>query len=233
MKIHIEEACEKMDSFEQRYLNEYIPVYDEDADCWCIQTGHGFEKGAFDYIAAEFSGTGLIYRYVENGEENHVHGFEGVLKCIISNPEGIKIEPEYSEYSEMELQFAQGIKQAISFVKTHNRPMTNAELRENRKDAINTVEKNSVLNVDLAYAKWLTTTLKTFMKHNIHNLSVELIFEGKQYTIEDAVNEIISIADEYMSLRYDAPDLETENDLISNFKYAGRLFTEVMPYLWL
>ena len=88
-----------------------------------------------------------------------------------------------------------------------------------------------MLNVDFAYAKWITTILKTYMKHNINDLSVVLTFEGKQYTVEDAVNEIVSIADEYIDLRNATSELETEKDLISNFKYAGRLFTEVMPYL--
>ena len=90
-----------------------------------------------------------------------------------------------------------------------------------------------MFNVDFAYAKWLTTILKTYMKHNVNNLATEFIFEGKQYTIEDAVNEIVSNADEYIILKYDTPDLETERYLISNFKYVGRLFTEVMPHLWL
>lgn len=228
-----ERESKLMDLFEQRHINEYIPVYDENADCWCVQTGHGFEKGDIDYVAAEFSGMGLIYHFVENGKKNHVHGFGAVLERIIANPEGIEIESEHSEYSENELQFAQGVKQAVSFVKTNNRPMTNAELRENGKSAINSVEEIGVLNVDLTYAKWLTTILKTYMKHNVNDPTAKLSFEGKQYTIEDAVNEIVSIADEYISLKHDAPDLKTEGDLLSNFKYAGRLFTEVMPHLWL
>ena len=106
-------------------------------------------------------------------------------------------------------------------------------LREGESEKINSVEEIGVLNIDLAYAKWLTTILKTYMKLNINNLATELIFDGKQYTIEDAVDEIVSITDEYISLRHDTPDMKTERDLLSNLKYAGRLFTEVMPYLWL
>lgn len=74
------------DSLEQRHLGEYIPVYDGETDCWCVQT-------------------------------------------------------EYGEYSETELQFAQSICQAVSFVKMHNRPMTNAELRENRENFINSCRR--------------------------------------------------------------------------------------------
>lgn len=124
------------DNLGQRHLGEYIPVYDAEADCWCVKTGHGFEYGSLDYVAAEFSGSGLIYHFIENGREDHVHTFEAVLERIFANPERIRLKTEYGEYSEIELQFVQSIRQAVSFVKTHNRPMTNAELRENRESAI-------------------------------------------------------------------------------------------------
>lgn len=90
-----------------------------------------------DYVAAEFSGSGLIYHFIENGREDHVHTFEAVLKRIFANPKGIRLKVEYGECSEIELQFAQGIRQAVSLVKMHNRPMTNAELRKNRENVIN------------------------------------------------------------------------------------------------
>lgn len=125
------------DNLEQRHLGEYIPVYDAEAGCWCVQTGHGFECSSLDYVAAEFSGSGLIYHFIENEREDHVHTFEAVLERIFANPKGIRLKVEYGEYSEIELQFAQSIRQAVSFVKMHNRPMTNAELRENRENVIN------------------------------------------------------------------------------------------------
>lgn len=125
------------DSLEQRHLGEYIPVYDAEAGCWCVQTEHGFEYGSLDYVAAEFSGSGLIYHFTENGRKDHVHTFEAVLERILANPEGIEVKNEYGEYSDTELQFAQSVRQAVPFIKTHNRPMTNAELLENRESAIN------------------------------------------------------------------------------------------------
>lgn len=39
----------------------------------------------------------------------------------------------YGEYSEQEVRMIESIKRAAAFVKVHHRPMTNAELRENRK----------------------------------------------------------------------------------------------------
>ena len=99
--------------YELDLTHSRIPVYDEDADCWCVQTDHGFQKGDIDYVAAEFSGMGLLYHFLENGKKDHVHGFGAVLERIISNPEGIEFEAGHSEYSENELQFIQSVKQAV------------------------------------------------------------------------------------------------------------------------
>ena len=121
------------DLLEQRYLGEYIPVYDA-SGIWCVQTGHGFESGTVDYIAAEFSGTGLIYHFKRNGQLDHVHGFDGVLEEALQDPEHVDIVTEYGEYSEQEIKMIKGIKRAAAFVKSHHRPMTNAELRENGSD---------------------------------------------------------------------------------------------------
>lgn len=119
------------DLLEQRYLGEYIPVYDDTSGIWCVQMGHGFESGAVDYIAAEFSGIGLIYHFMRNGQLDHVHGFEGVLEEVMQDPENVDIVTDYSEYSEQEINMVSGIKRAAMFVQSHRRPMTSAELREN------------------------------------------------------------------------------------------------------
>ena len=44
---------------------------------------------------------------------------------------------DYGEYSEQEIQMVKGIKRAVAFVQSHHRPMTSAELRENRAEAEN------------------------------------------------------------------------------------------------
>lgn len=139
-----EYVSETKDKLEQKYLGRYTPVYDEDSDTWCVQTGHGFECGSIDYVAAEFSGAGLIYHFMKNGMEDHVHGFNAVLNQIVANPE-IVIEYKNGEYSGKEAIFAESVKQAVSFVNTHHRPMTNAELRENRRRAAAIVEKNDAI----------------------------------------------------------------------------------------
>ena len=122
------------DLLEQRYLNKYIPVQDDASGIWCVQTGHGFESGEVDCIAAKFSGMGLTYHFMYNGEMDYVHGFAGVLAIVLKDPEHVDIVTDYGEYSEQEIQMIKAIKRAVSFVNSHHRPMTNVELRKNREE---------------------------------------------------------------------------------------------------
>lgn len=128
------------DRLEQRYLGKYLPVYDEESGLWCVQTSHGFERGSIDYIVAEFSGAGLTYHFSENGQTDHVHSFDAILERLVANPDSL-IDYENDEYSRQEAILAESVKRAVSFVKTHHRPMTNAELRENRNLATEIIEK--------------------------------------------------------------------------------------------
>ena len=126
------------DLLERRYLDKYIPVRDDASGIWCVQTGHGFESGEVDCIAAEFSGMGLTYHFMYNGEMDYVHGFAGVLAIVLKDPEHVDIVTDYGEYSEQEIQMIKAIKRAVSFVNSHHRPMTNVELRKNREEMDNT-----------------------------------------------------------------------------------------------
>ena len=127
-----EYVADSMAELEQRYLDEYIPVRDAETGTWCVQSGHGFESGDIGYVTGEFSGTGLIYHFFKNGVEDHVHDFDAVLEAVLEDPEHTEIINEHGEYSEQEIRMVEGIKRAAEFVYAHRRPMTNAELRENR-----------------------------------------------------------------------------------------------------
>ena len=115
----------------QKYLDAYLPVQDPDSGIWCVQTGQGFERGTAGYIAAEFSGTGLIYHFIRHGEMDHVHQFESVLIEVLQDPEYVDIVTDYGEYSAQEIQMLKAIKRAAVFVQSHHRPMTDAELHGN------------------------------------------------------------------------------------------------------
>ncbi len=130
-----EYVAEPMTELEQRYLDEYTPVWDEETDTWCVQTVHGFECGDIGFVAGEFSGAGLIYHFYRNGEKDHEHNFNAVLWAVLRDPEHIEIITDYGEYSEQEIHMVQGVKRAVAFVNSHRRPMTNAELRENRDES--------------------------------------------------------------------------------------------------
>lgn len=128
----IEKMKERL--LEQRYRDAYIPVQDDASGMWCVQTSYGFESGELDYIAAEFSGIGLIYHFMHNGEMDHVHEFESVLVEGLQDPEHVDIVTDYGEYSNQEIQMIKGIKRAAEFVQLHHRPMTNIELRKIREE---------------------------------------------------------------------------------------------------
>ena len=130
-----EYVAESMTELEQRYLDEYIPVRNAETGTWCVQSGHGFESGDIGYVAGEFSGIGLSYHFSKNGVENHVHGFNAVLEAVLEDPEHTEIINDHGECSEQEIRMVEGIKRAAEFVHLHRRPMTNAELRENKNES--------------------------------------------------------------------------------------------------
>ena len=132
------------DTLEQKYLGSYLPVQDAVSDIWCVQTEHGFECGDVAYVAAEFSGTGLIYHFTCNGEIDHVHDFESVLAEVLRDPEQVDIVTDDGEYSEQEIQMVKGIKRAAAFVHSHHRFMTNAELRENSRREVNPLSDDMI-----------------------------------------------------------------------------------------
>ena len=70
---------------------------------------------------------------------DHVHGFDSVLEEVLQDPENVDIVTDYDEYSEQEINMVSGIKRAAMFVQSHRRPMTSAELRENRIEIKNKV----------------------------------------------------------------------------------------------
>ena len=56
------------------------------------------------------------------------------VTCVIYiNDNTIEPDVRSGEYSVNELEVIDGVKRAAAFVRTHGRPMTAAELRENRR----------------------------------------------------------------------------------------------------
>lgn len=121
----------------------YIPIWDEETDTWCVQTEHGFESRDIGYVAGEFSGSGLIYHFYRDGEKNHEHSFNAVLREVLRDSGHIDIITDYGEYSEQKIRMIEGVKRAVRFAHFHRRPMTNAELRENNRYEITSLKSTN------------------------------------------------------------------------------------------
>lgn len=80
-----------------------------DSDIWCVETAHGIESSTdVNYIASEFAGVGLIYRYMYNGVMEHTYSFDGILEEVLKDPENIELITEYGEYSQQQIQMVEG-----------------------------------------------------------------------------------------------------------------------------
>lgn len=82
------------------------------SDQWYVDLGDRIEIGSLEYVASEYCGDGLFYRY-ENGVEEspHAHSFQEVLQEALEHPETFSIRGHEDCYSDQERRILQ------SFVK--------------------------------------------------------------------------------------------------------------------
>lgn len=92
------------------------------------------------------------------------------------------------------------------------------------------------VNMDLIFAEWLYSRLMMLLEQTMDDLTYNTIeFEGKTYTIEQAINYIIDASKEYlyyyeMVWGYVSSDEEETERINVAMKSATRLWAEVMPY---
>ena len=82
-----------------------VPTYSREEDCWYVNAPHGVVYGDISYVVSEFCGDGLFYHYwIGNNprEQDHTHGFEGVLEAVIQYPESFSIQGFENQYSMQE-----------------------------------------------------------------------------------------------------------------------------------
>ena len=92
-------------------------------------------------------------------------------------------------------------------------------------------------------AEWLYSRLMMLKEQTMDDLTFHSIcFEGKQYTIEEAINQILNASYEYlytfevvdtgaMPLEYDDIGWDEHCDTVTHeFKAAIRLWAEIMKY---
>ena len=96
---------------------------------------------------------------------------------------------------------------------------------------------SDTFNMKISFAEWLYCHLVHFEKWNKSDLEIHSIeFEGKNYTIGEAVTLIKEITADYLKLTediHDALDFDEEDRLDDTLQFATRLWSVVMVYLWL
>ncbi len=97
---------------------------------------------------------------------------------------------------------------------------------------------SDVMNLKISFAEWLYSHLKHFAKWNVHALDMHSIeFQGKEYTIDEAIELLITISGDYLKLfeieaNGGTYSDEEEEAADATMKFATCLFAEIAPYLW-
>ena len=100
-----------------------------------------------------------------------------------------------------------------------------------------------IVNMDIIFAEWLYSHLKMYKEQTMDDLTVDSVeHEGNQYTVEQAINKILSITKEYLTFwdihngvcdwtdDYDKAKHYEEN-LLAKMKSTTKLWAEIMPFI--
>lgn len=109
-----------LEIFREKTKDTQLPVEVCD-DTWVVRTDHGVEFGSINYVLSEFAWSGLIYRYIIDGEESHEHSFEAVLYNLVTSPYTFSIPDKFKElYSPQELKYIDDILLKYKEIKQKN-----------------------------------------------------------------------------------------------------------------
>lgn len=90
-----------------------------------------------------------------------------------------------------------------------------------------------IFNMDLSLAEWLYSHMRMYKDNSVHDDTQNaVIFEGKEYTVEEAVDWIIEKTGAFLRHSY---YIDTHFDYITEEEFikAAKLFVEIMRYCWL
>ncbi len=95
-----------------------FPFYDPASETWKVVTEYGEQEGNVMYIASEFVRDGVIYLFhCEPPEKEkyheHAHSFEGVVSCLLEQPEYFSVAGFEEYYSRQELEFLNLLKKKL------------------------------------------------------------------------------------------------------------------------
>lgn len=112
----------------------------------------------------------------------------------------------------------------------------------NRRDVLKAYFQNGVLEVvtvyeqdwmDIEFANCIYMNLRDYKESNIHDLSsFDVEFEGKIYSVQEAIEMIMGIIKEYLRFMNEGCVDNEKIMLYKNFKFAIKLYIEIIPYLW-
>jgi len=91
------------------------PYFDEENDCWAVDTDHGHEEGDLLYVVSEYVRGGLYFpfSYGPDGARDHEHEFELVIQSLLYDPKTFSIEGYEEYYSAQELKLLKAIQDKL------------------------------------------------------------------------------------------------------------------------
>ncbi len=96
-----------------------LPHYDRMKRCWRVDfPDRDSEQGDLLYVAGEFARTGLIFPYDtsrtrDSEYHEHSHGFEGVIRALLDDPNGFTVEGYEEYYSRQERDMLRDIQNQL------------------------------------------------------------------------------------------------------------------------
>ena len=99
--------------------SSYRPHYDRLARTWRVSfPDRPSEEGDLPYVASEFARTGLYFPYNDSssrtrGYHGHDHSFEGVLRALLDDPDGLSIDGYEDYYSAQEREMLDAVQEQL------------------------------------------------------------------------------------------------------------------------
>ena len=96
-----------------------IPHYNEAKGCFEVRTEYGLEQGDIEYIVAEYTHMGCIYRFKSGMEPDerfydHEHTFARVLEAVLKYRTDFSIEGFEYDYSAQERRVIERFKERLA-----------------------------------------------------------------------------------------------------------------------
>lgn len=112
-------AGQRQYAVDEQEVRSDLPHYDRLKRCWTVDfPDRDSEEGDLLYVASEFARTGLIFPYNTSRSQGseyheHSHGFEGVIRALLDDPNGFTIRGFEEYYSKQEREMLSEIQNKL------------------------------------------------------------------------------------------------------------------------